>query len=156
MSADVDDLPEVGADAPPTGYLARFPVGLRQFVKFLVVGGSGTLVNLAVFSLLIFIWHRATPGPTGAFEQVASGAGFCVAVVTNFVLNRHWTFHHRGPVVPHFSRFFIVSLVGLGINLFAFTALHNWLGVESHISQLLAIFVVTPFNFVGSKWWAFR
>jgi putative flippase GtrA len=81
---------------------------------------------------------------------------FCVAVISNFLLNRRWTFHHTGPMIPHFGRFFIVSLIGLGLNLLSFTLLHNVAGVEVHVSQLLAIFIVTPLNFVGSKWWAFR
>jgi putative flippase GtrA len=125
-------------------------------VKFAVVGGSGTLVNLGVFSLLIFVWHRAASSDPGLYEQFASGAAFCVAVVSNFVLNRYWTFRHRGGIIKHFGRFFVVSLIGLGINELAFTGLHNGLGVEAHITQLLAILIVMPFNFAGSKWWAFR
>lgn len=146
---------QAGADGVP-GRLARVPRGLRQFVKFAVVGGVGTLVNLAVFSFIIFVWVKARGTRPLLVEQVASGVAFCVAVVSNFVLNRRWTFRHRGPVITHFSRFFVVSLVGLGLNVLGYTALHQWLGLEEHLSQLLAIGIVTPFNFFGSKLWAFR
>jgi putative flippase GtrA len=136
--------------------LAHIPVGLRQFVKFAVVGGTGTLVNLAVFQLLVFLYERATGGSAGIFNQIAVGISFCVAVTSNFLLNRLWTFRHRGRIIRHFSRFFLVSLIGLGLNELMFTLLHNVAGVHRLLSLLLAIVIVTPFNFVGSKWWAFR
>jgi len=159
--------PPAADDSPPVGSLRRqgrraarslaerVPKSLRQFVKFAVVGGAGTVVNLAVFSLIIYSWKAVHGDRPFVVEQVASGVAFCVAVVNNFVLNRVWTFRHKGSVVPHFGRFFVVSLLGLGLNLLVFSGLRS-LGVEAHLSQFLAILVVTPFNFLGSKLWAFR
>jgi putative flippase GtrA len=133
----------------------RLPRSLRQFVKFAVVGGTGTLVNLVVFSAIIYAWRTARGDRPLVVEQVASGVAFCVAVVNNFVLNRAWTFHHSGPLVRRFGRFFVISLLGLGLNVLVFSSLRK-LGIEAHVSQFLAILVVTPFNFLGSKLWAFR
>jgi putative flippase GtrA len=144
------------AEAVPASLLKRVPVGLRQFVKFAIVGGTGTLVNLAVFQLLVFLYEHGTGGSAGIFNQIAVGIAFCVAVTSNFLLNRFWTFRHRGRIIRNFSRFFLVSLVGLGLNELMFTLLHNVAGVHRLLSLLLAILIVTPFNFVGSKWWAFR
>jgi putative flippase GtrA len=132
------------------------PLGVLQFVKFGLVGGSGTLVNLAVFSVVIYLLDRGRSHPPTFHVYVANAAAFCVAVVTNFLLNRRWTFHHTGRVIPHFSRFLLVSLVGYGLNFLAITLIYHVAGVEEHVSQFLAILIVTPFNFIGSKWWAFR
>jgi putative flippase GtrA len=154
---DAENTPPSAAETVrPISLLERIPVGLRQFAKFAVVGGTGTLVNLAVFQLLVFIYERATGSSAGIFNQVAVGIAFCVAVTSNFLLNRFWTFRNRGRIVRNFSRFFLVSLVGLGLNELLFTLLHNVAGVHRLFSLLLAILIVTPFNFVGSKWWAFR
>jgi putative flippase GtrA len=136
--------------------MARVPLGLRQFIKFVVVGGTGTLVNLGVFQLLVWLYERASGGSAGLFNQIAVGIAFCVAVTSNFLLNRFWTFRHRGRIVRHFGRFFLVSLIGLGLNELFFTLLHNVAGVHRLVSLLLAILIVMPFNFIGSKWWAFR
>ncbi len=136
--------------------LLRLPKALRQFIKFALVGASGTLVNLAVFSSILFAWVKVQESRPLLVEQMASGVAFCVAVVSNFVLNRRWTFRHSGPVAIHFGRFFLVSLIGLGINVVAYTALHQGAGIQEHLSEFLAIGVVMPVNFVGSKWWAFR
>jgi putative flippase GtrA len=151
----------VTADAAPPGhyrrqFVDRVPPGLRQFIKFAIVGGTGTIVNLIIFSLIIAIYGHAHGDRSLLVEQIASGVAFCVAVVNNFVLNRRWTFHHEGPIIPHFGRFFVVSLLGLGLNVFSYTLFHHWLGIEEHVSQFLANCVVTPFNFVGSKLWAFK
>ena len=143
------------ATTPIHGLRRRIPGSFRQFVKFAIVGGSGTLVNLLVFTLLIHFWGVFAAERPLAWEQVASGIAFCVAVVNNFTLNRCWTFRHKGPVVQRFGRFFTVSLLGLGLNVLVFTGLRK-IGVEPHLSQLLAILIVTPFNFLGSKLWAFR
>jgi len=136
--------------------LAGWPRWLRQFVKFALVGGSGTLVNLGVFSLIIYVYVEAVGTRPLIVEQIASGVAFCVAVVTNFTLNRRWTFRHSGPLVRHFGRFFLVSCVGLALNVFCYTALHEWAGLGEHLSELIAIGCVMPVNFVGSKFWAFR
>jgi putative flippase GtrA len=154
---DAENTPPSAAETVrPVSLLERIPIGLRQFAKFAVVGGTGTLVNLAVFQLLVFIYERATGSSAGIFNQLAVGIAFCVAVTSNFLLNRFWTFRNRGRIVRNFSRFFLVSLVGLGLNELLFTLLHNVAGVHRLFSLLLAILIVTPFNFVGSKWWAFR
>lgn len=156
MSMDESTHQETAEAVGPDSVMARVPVGLRQFVKFVVVGGTGTLVNLGVFSLVLFLWDHGRVHPPTLHVDVANTLAFCVAVVSNFLLNRFWTFRHRGRIVRHFSRFLLVSLAGYGLNLIAITLLYHAAGIEEHISQLLAILVVMPFNFIGSKWWAFR
>jgi putative flippase GtrA len=153
---DAENTPPAAEVVRSASPLERIPVSLRQFVKFAVVGGTGTLVNLGVFQLVVFLYEHATGGSAGIFNQVAVGIAFCVAVISNFLLNRFWTFRNRGRIIRHFSRFLVVSLIGFGLNELIFTLLHNVGGVHRLLSLLLAILVVTPVNFVGSKWWAFR
>jgi dolichol-phosphate mannosyltransferase len=152
--------PDGGTEAPRQSGFDRFiyglPSWLRQFIKFAIVGGSGTLINLGVFSLIIFVYAKAATTRPLLVEQVASGIAFCAAVVSNYYFNRRWTFRHSGPVIAHFGRFFLVSCLGLVLNVFFYTALHSWAGLGEHLSELLAIACVMPVNFLGSKFWAFR
>ena len=62
----------------------RQPGNWVQLFKFGVVGGSGYLVNLAVFAALA--------AGLGLHYAVAAVGAFCVAVTNNFLLNRYWTF----------------------------------------------------------------
>jgi putative flippase GtrA len=135
---------------------ARLEESGRQFVKFAVVGGIGTIVNLVVLKATLFLWGRLVGDPTFAVEIFASGLAFCVAVVNNYLLNRWWTFRSTGSFAAQFLKFFVVSVAGLGLNELAFWVFRGQLGIDVLISQCLAILCVLPFNFVVNKLWSFR
>lgn len=134
----------------------RLQRNLRQFVKFAVVGGVGTAVNLLVLKLTLFAWgqfHATTPY---AVEAFASGLAFAVAVVNNYLLNRWWTFRSSGTMGAEFIKFLIVSIAGLVLNEIVFFIFRAQLHVNVLVSQLIAIVCVLPFNFALNKLWSFR
>ena len=55
--------------------------------RFLVVGGLSTVIEIAVFNLLVFVWGW----------DVVSGkiVASLVALVNAYIGNREWTFRHR-------------------------------------------------------------
>jgi dolichol-phosphate mannosyltransferase len=126
----------------------RRPDNWVQLFKFGLVGGSGYVVNLAVFGLLA--------GPLGLHHIPAAVGAFVVAVTNNFVWNREWTFRARDGH-PGFQamRFFAVSLVGLGFNLAILELLVSSAGVAELPSQAIAVALAMPVNFVGNKLWTF-
>lgn len=133
---------------------ARVETALRkrgnweQLAKFCVVGGSGYIVNLVVYTLLL--------RGAGLHYAAAAIGSFLVAVTNNYLWNRLWTFRDaRGHVVFQGLRFFVVSLFALCANL---VVLHLFvrLGLDEVLAQALAIVLVTPVNFVGNKLWSFR
>ena len=120
----------------------------EQLVKFCVVGVSGYVVNLLVYTALLdgADWH---------YRAAATGS-FLVAVSNNYLWNRLWTFRHRrGHFTYQGLRFFVVSVLVYAGNLLILTALVE-LGLGKIVSQAIAIILVTPFNFVGNKLWSFR
>jgi len=80
-----------------------------------------------------------------------------VAVLNNFVLNRHWTFDARDGRA-HFQalRFFVVSLVALGANQLLLTLFVEGAGISKVGAQALAVAGSMPLNFLGNKLWSFR
>lgn len=120
----------------------------EQLVKFCVVGATGYVVNLIVYTLLL---------EGAGFHYVPAAIGsFLVAVTNNYVWNRLWTFRgQRGHVVFQGLRFVVVSTIALGANLLVLHALVQ-AGLGEVVSQALAIMLVTPVNFVGNKLWSFR
>ncbi len=120
----------------------------EQLVKFCVVGATGYVVNLIVYTLLL---------EGAGFHYVPAAIGsFLVAVTNNYVWNRLWTFRgQRGHVVFQGLRFLVVSTIALGANLLVLHALVQ-AGLGEVVSQALAIMLVTPVNFVGNKLWSFR
>jgi putative flippase GtrA len=119
-----------------------------QLAKFSVVGASGYVVNLGVFTALVL--------GADLDYRVAAVCSFLVAVTNNYTWNRLWTFHgERGHVAYQGARFFFVALLALIANLVALEVLIA-LGLPEIAAQAIAIVLVTPINFVGNKLWTFR
>jgi putative flippase GtrA len=135
---------------------ARLQESGKQFVKFAVVGATGTIVNLAVLKATLFLWGRLVGDPTFGVEIFASGLAFGVAVVNNYLLNRWWTFRATGGFATQFLKFFVVSCAGLALNELAFWLFRGQVGLGVLVSQCIAILCVLPFNFILNKLWSFR
>ena len=126
----------------------RKPENWIQLFKFGLVGGSGYVINLAVFAVL-----------NGALEihHILSAVGaFCVAVTNNFLWNRHWTFRATdGHPGFQAARFLTVSVLALGVNLILLYLLVDVAGAPELPSQALSVAAAMPFNFIGNKLWTF-
>jgi putative flippase GtrA len=134
--------------ADRVGAAARRPASWLQLLKFGVVGGSGYLVNLAVFALLA--------GNFGIHHVIAAVGAFCVAVTNNFLWNRYWTFGPgEGRAGFQAVRFLTVSLLSLLLNLAVLEAILAGTEVGELTAQAIAVAVVMPFNFLGNKLWTF-
>jgi len=120
----------------------------QQLIRFCVVGASGYLVNLVVFSVMVHVLDL--------HYVVAAIGAFCVAWTSNFVFNKFWTFQQHGlSAVQQGARYLAVSLVALGINLIILEALVRT-GLPEVPSQAIAIAAVMPVNFLLNRRWSFR
>jgi putative flippase GtrA len=149
---DVSPAATGGADR---GHARRVVRGLRkpanwvQLVKFSIVGGSGYVVNLIVFSTMVEL--------VGINYRAAAVIAFCVAVTNNFLLNRHWTFSAGdGRAGFQAARFLVVSLIALAFNLTVLEVLVSGFDMAEIPAQAIAILAATPLNFIGNKLWSFR
>jgi dolichol-phosphate mannosyltransferase len=123
------------------------PGNWLQLFQFGLVGGSGYLINLAVFALL--------NGAINIHYIAAAILAFGVAVMNNFWWNRHWTFDAKhGHAGFQAARFFTVSLLALVINLIALKILVGG-GMSELPAQAISVAIAMPFNFVGNKLWTF-
>jgi putative flippase GtrA len=127
----------------------RRPANWLQLVRFSLVGGVGFVVNLAVYALFVH--------PLGVDYRVAAVAAWLVAVLNNFVLNRHWTFEAREGLARFQAlRFLVVSVIAFGFSLLLLTLLVESAGMPKVAAQALAVAGATPLNFLGNKLWSFR
>ena len=127
----------------------RKPANWLQLVRFGLVGGIGFIVNVAVYALFV---HSA-----GLDYRAASVVAWLVAVVNNFVLNRHWTFDAReGRAHFQAMRFLVVSLAAEAFSLLLLTLLVESGGIAKIPAQALAVAASMPLNFLGNKLWSFR
>lgn len=123
--------------------------GLVQFVKFSLVGTSNTLVDFAVFSVLLYGF--------GLHYLSANVASFTTATTWSYILNRRWTFRARhGKVHVQYFKFILVSIVGLGLNTLILFLLVERAHLAKIIAKALAVLIVLGWNFPINRHWTFR
>jgi putative flippase GtrA len=113
--------------------------------RFAVVGMLNTVAGLAA----IFA-ARAL----GLGEVPANATGYAVGLTLSFILNRRWTFRHRGPVLALAFRFAVVTLAAWLLNLAVLLGLLR-LGVSAVLAQGGAVLSYTVVSYLGFRWWAF-
>ena len=119
-----------------------------QLTKFCAVGGSGYVVNLAVFTLSVEL--------AGLHHLLAATVAFVVAVTNNFWWNRHWTFGASdGHAGFQAARFFAVSVGAFVFAAAILELLVSGAEMAEIPAQAISIVAATPVNFVGNKMWSF-
>ncbi len=120
----------------------------KPFLKYCVVGISGTLVDVG--SLYIFIEY---------FELqllVATTLAFLLAVANNFIFNKIWTFKNKSKNYRKlFIKFLLVSTVGLILTNASMYTLVEVVGIWYIYSKLITSGIVLTWNFLGNKYWTF-
>lgn len=139
----------------------------KRFIKFALVGLSGTIVDFSIFNLCISIFHIE--------PVIASVCSFSIAVVNNFVWNRLWTYPESKdiPFMPQLIKFGIISVIGLIIRTPLFAALENPLILEleksiapdfflsaqtigHNVALAIAIVVVLFWNYFANRFWTYK
>lgn len=136
-----------------------------RFIRFAIVGTIGAGIDFAVFNLFTLVFH--------VFPVVSSVISFSTAVVSNFLLNRYWTYpdSRSKTMSQQLIQFGIISVIGLGIRtpLFAWTEpifVRILAGISTALSfprtflghnfaLALAILVVMLWNFFANRYWTY-
>lgn len=146
-----------------------------------MVGGTGAVVNL----LVVVLCNKVGPSAHAVavdlpaidynvrWYHVFATLAFLVANLTNFQLNRSFTFQTSAHArwLTEYWPSLVSGLVGLVLNLAVLTALlhpGSAVGLSTHVlddssglrtrlywAQLIALVVVTPVSFVLSRYWTF-
>ncbi|MCW6049259.1 glycosyltransferase [Lyngbya sp. CCAP 1446/10] len=123
---------------------ARWPMG--KFLRFGLVGFSGVFVNMAVLYVLREIFNlELTRSLIFAAE---------LAIISNFFWNDLWTFGDISKRQPGMKqrlkrllKFNTICLMGLILNVLLVNVMFNILGMNEYLATLIAIAVVTLWNF---------
>lgn len=125
------------------------PEFFTKFLRFGIVGLSGVVVDFGVtwISKEKLRFHK----------YLANTMGFCTATVSNYWLNKYWTFHATGQqaLLFEFSKFVGFALVGLLINTLVLYLLHGKMKFNFYLSKLVAIAIVSIWNFLGNYLYTF-
>lgn len=183
----LDEGDAVDESMPPGGAgaiaLLKRPV-VRQFVKFCIVGGSSTVIDVGLHGLLLFgitiggqelgiVFGRFlietfpwvfgyAARPTDASVPVLKVLTASLAILNSFYWNRLWTFNIRGKEeqAAQLRKFVVVALIGMGLNTAITSGLYQVIPGHPRQSWAVATAVATIavafWNFTGQKLWTFR
>lgn len=127
----------------------------RQFIKFGIVGATGTIIDLLAYNgLAIFL---------GFNIYIARSISFILGAINNYILNRVWTFRNKNKqIAKQFSKFIFISFIGLLINLLIMRSLQGLVSpienefLRKNIPVFIAIIIVFFWNFFINKYWTFK
>ena len=138
----------------------------ERFLKFAVVGTIGFGVDTLTYNLV-----RSGFGLPAELSSVIS---FVVAVLSNFLFNRFWTYpdSRSKPLVGQLSQFAVVNVVGLLIRTVIFSLIHGPLtnlaasltggnGIPPKVlgenfSLAIVVVVVMFWNFFVNRFWTYN
>lgn len=122
---------------------------LWKFLKFCIVGSSGMIIDFGTTWLL--------KEKVKINKYIANSTGFILAVTSNYLLNRCWTFHsENAQIATEYLSFILISIAGLGINNLVLYLLTDRMKLNFYLSKLFAIGVVTLWNFYMNYLFTFR
>ncbi|HEO71838.1 MAG TPA: glycosyltransferase family 2 protein [Candidatus Hydrogenedentes bacterium] len=122
-----------------------------HFFQFAAVGFSGTIVNLAILTVLVWVGVRA---------EIAMIPAIFVSMLSNFALNRRFTFSYArtGNLWRQLVGFIGASSIGMGVNyVTAVTVLHAWSALERvpQVASMAGILAGLIFNYMASRYFVF-
>lgn len=109
---------------------------LRQFFLYVLCGGTGVLVDLSLYALLL--WYHCN-------YQVANAIGYIAGTLTSFWLNRHFTFQMYDRTLHRLGLFFATAFTGYlvsGTILWMLVTKLDWGPLPAKLAMLLVILVL--------------
>jgi putative flippase GtrA len=141
--------------------------GRKRFIRFAVVGISGTIIDFSIFNFLSII--------VGLPVILSSVVSFLVAVINNFIWNRNWTYPESKEkrLSEQLTKFSIVSVLGLLIRTPLFALIENPLIISAssiispqfiikpevighNVALALVIVVVLFWNYFINRLWTYK
>jgi len=126
----------------------RFSFPIQRFVRFGLVGLSGVFVDMVILYLL------SDPSTLGWGLTRSKAIAAEVAILNNFLWNDAWTFGDISRQqtgwqkrLKRFFKFNLICLTGLVLNVLLLNLFFNVFGINRYVANLLAIAVVTLWNF---------
>ncbi len=136
-----------------------------RFIRFAIVGSIGFLVDFLTFNLF--------RSGLGISPEISSIFSFLIAVASNFIWNRYWTYpdSRSKPIIGQLFQFIIVNVAGLGIRTIVFilimkplVSLFEILSISlplkadilgENLSLAIVVIIIMFWNFFINRYWTY-
>ncbi|MFA6467009.1 MAG: GtrA family protein [Patescibacteria group bacterium] len=120
----------------------------HQIFKFLLIGGSATLIDVALLFLLKEKAHLPAVLAV-ALEQI-------LIITYNFLLNKYWTFQSKNIPWQQLQRYFVLVAGNYLAAIFLMYFMHQILGFNYILVRLITIALMALINFILYKHWVYK
>ena len=129
-----------------------------KLVLYLFVGGTAALVGWALFYIFINYVLNGLGLSLTALTMLATSLAFCLSTLYHYFLGNVLVFDSgsRYDRSKELSLVFLVSIMGLGFNLFLMYIFVTLLGWQPMLSKVLTSCIVVVWNYLSRKKWIFR
>ena len=130
----------------------RMPEIIR-FIKFGCVGVVNTLVDYAVYALVIGVFGKE-------HYLIANLLGFVAGTLNAYFMNGRFVFHREDGQANRGKRQLLRTFLGYGVTfLLSEGLLKLWVdgfGINEYLAKLMNLCVTVPLNYIINKLWTFR
>ena len=118
---------------------------LLQIFKFVIVGGTATIIDWAIYYVLYNFLHMD--------PLIANIISFTISVIYNYIASVKWVFdvNKEKSKVTIFIEFIIFSVLGFFLSELLLWIGINKLGLNAMLVKVIATIIVMVFNFVTRK-----
>lgn len=144
---------------------------LCEFIRFLIVGGVSTIIDMFVMGIFIFLLNKKSynnnfidvffHNSNVCTSHVVTGTaiGFIVGLIFNYCFSLLYVYDYNSSKAKSkkgFLLFTILSCIGLLIQTIGMFILYSILGVNKWLSKIALILVVLCFNYITRKVFVFK
>jgi putative flippase GtrA len=120
---------------------------VKQLIRY---GFVGVVNNVVIYIIYLLITYLGVEPKTAMSLMYLTGASI------GFVVNRSWTFGHRGDFFGAAMRYVLAHIFGYLLNFMILYIFVDRLGYGHQWVQAVAIIVVAGFLFLFFKYFVFR
>lgn len=142
---------------------------LGEVVRFLIIGGTATIIDFLVTGLTEYIIDRNqfesfidvfinSPNLSTSTVILGSAIGFTVGLIFNYVFSILFVYEDLGnsQTVKGFLLFLFLSIAGLIINLIGLYMLYDLLKINQWIAKIVMTILVLIYNYLSRKYFIFK
>jgi putative flippase GtrA len=144
---------------------ARYQKTAKQFIKFGITGAIGAVVDFSTYAFLTrIVGWGAKYTILGTEIIAANNVSVFLAICSNFIINRTWTFHDtEGSAAKQGTGYFVLNTFTWALNQILVGVFTKWSlfitlfgDQRDFVAKAAAIVFILFINFFGSKLFIFR
>jgi putative flippase GtrA len=120
----------------------------RNFILYVIIGGSGVVIDLVIFSVLYKHGHLD--------KNLANFISTTAGITNNYFWNTYVNFKVRDHLLQRYLQFYAVGLVGIAVTAVIFYFFVDLAKLDATLVKAGSLLPVLLIQFFLNKYWTFK